>query len=298
MVRRLLLLLDIVPGPLKVLWGRELHHSADELAVVGLHILGEASDEVLLEAGSVVRIFGLLVTFLARGRVFEAVVHLDHVYEFELGEAHDADVLDHDLQRLELPQLILLVQLQTLQNRLVGLVVDAVDHLALEDLDAFKVEFVALCAHGVALNDHERAEDPMVEAGVSVDPPCSPRDQLVGAHALGHRDAVVYLLREGDEIALIDLEVGLLEILVLLVVGDDELRVVHDLVGLAVGLREALVVYVQGPALEEVVIQLLLQLLVGLERFEHLRVGRPLLFRLSLALRLLIQHLLLRSFHY
>lgn len=79
-VRSLLLQLDVVPRSLEVLGCGELHHACDELAVLRLQVLGEARDEVLLEAGSVVGVFGLLVSLVpASGGVLESAVHLDHV---------------------------------------------------------------------------------------------------------------------------------------------------------------------------------------------------------------------------
>lgn len=147
---------------------------------------------------------------------------------------------------------------------MIRLDVDAVDHFAFEDLDAFEVKFMALCTHGVAFDDHKGAEYPVVEASVGVDPSGSPSYELVSPYSLGHRDAFMHLLREGDEIVLVDFKVGLLDILVLLIVGDDEVGVVHDFVWLAVGLGEFLVVNVQGLAFEKVVVELLLQLLVVL----------------------------------
>lgn len=64
----------------------------------------------------------------------------------------------------------------------------------------------------------------------------------------------MHSLRKADKIPLVDIQVGLLDVLVLLVIGDDEAGVIHDLVGLAVGLGVTLVVDVQRPALEEVLV--------------------------------------------
>lgn len=298
-VRGLLLQLDVVPRPLEVLRCGELHHSCDELAVMRLEVLGEARDEVLLEAGSVVGVFGLLVGLVpASGGVLESAIDLDHVNQFELGEAHDADVLDDHLEGFVLAKPVLLVKFEAVEDGLIGVVVDAVNDLALEDADALEVELVALGAHGVTFDDHEGAEDPVVKPCVGVDPARSPGNQLIGSHALGHCDALMHPFRKAHQVALVDVEVGLLDVLVLLVVGDDEAGVVHDLVGLAVGLGVALVVDVQRPALEEVLVKLLLQLVVVLQGFFNLWIGRPLFFWLDLALTHPAHQLYFRCFHY
>lgn len=298
-VRRPLLQLHVAPRSLEVLRRGQLHHPGHQLGVARLEVLGEPRDEVLLEGCSVVGVFGLLVGLVpARGGVLEAAVDLEHVHEFELGEAHDAEVLDDHLQRLVLGQPALLEQLEALHHRLVGLVAEPVEHLPLEDPNALEVELVALRAHGVALDDHEGAEDPVVEARVGVDPARGPGDQLVRPHAPRPRDALVDPLGEADQVALVDVQVGLLDVLVLLVVGDDEAGVVHDLVGAAVGLGVALVVDVQWPALEEVRVQLTLQLVVVLQGFLDLRVRRALLLHLALAVAWTAQRIGLRCLHY
>jgi hypothetical protein len=194
---------------------------------VSAKIASETRDEVLLEGGGVIGVFGLLVALSPQGAVLESVLQLHHVDQLELGEANNPDVLDHYLQRLILAQSPILIQLQTLKDGCVDVVKEAFEHFRLEDLDAFEVEADALCAHGVPLQEHEGAEDPVIESSVNVDPLGHQPHELVSLQTPSDRQSLVDASAERSKVSPVYIQEGFLHVLELLVVGDDEFRPVH-----------------------------------------------------------------------
>lgn len=98
--------------------------------------------------------------------------------------------------------------MQALEDGSIDIIEESVDYFRFQDLNALKVKSYSLGAHSISLDEHECAENPMIETSINVDPFGHKAYELISLQAATKRKPLVDAASEGSEISSVNIEEG------------------------------------------------------------------------------------------